>query len=177
MKKIFLVIVFAIISSSFANAQSTGPQQDSGSQNQKSIFPIKKSDYLASIKKQVEASWAFSKDSITVDEYTKKLKELQEDRYKNSIKEQKERFEQTLKQEEEAYKKYMSTFDEKTKKEFQGLSSNKDTLSKTDYVNAVVKLEGKKFDDEDTNHDGMVTEAEDKAYAAKMRKAQTSANK
>ena len=177
MKKIFLVIVFTIISFSFANAQSTGPQQDSGSQNQKSIFPVKKSDFLANIKKRVETSWTSSKDSITFDEYLKKVKELQEDRYKNSIKEQKEGFEQSLKQQEESYKKYMSTFDEKAKKEFQFLSNNKDTLSKTDYVNTILKQEGKNFDDIDTNHDGMVTEAEDKAYAAKMRKAQTSANK
>lgn len=121
-------------------------------QNNQIKFPLKKSDYLSGKKKEVEAAWTqqYGKDEINFDEFAGKI----------------------IKAEEEKVKNYIANVKATLDKDFKTFSNNKSTLSKSDYVNAVTKIEEATFDSEDTNKDGVVTEEEHKAFLAKQKKPQ-----
>jgi len=121
-------------------------------QNNQIKFPLKKADYLSSKKKEVEAAWTqqYGKDEINFDEYAGKI----------------------IKAEEEKVKNYIANVKATLDKDFKTFSNNKNSLSKSDYVNAVSKIEEATFDSEDTNKDGVVTEEEHKAFLAKQKKPQ-----
>ena len=121
-------------------------------QNNQIKFPLKKADYLSSKKKEVEAAWTqqYGKDEINFDEFAGKI----------------------IKAEEEKVKNYIANVKATLDKDFKTFSNNKSTLSKSDYVNAVTKIEEATFDSEDTNKDGVVTEEEHKAFLAKQKKPQ-----
>ena len=124
-------------------------------QNNQIKFPLKKSDYLSGKKKEVEAAWTqqYGKDEISFDEFAGKI----------------------IKAEEEKVKNYIANVKATLEKDFKSFSNNKSTLSKSDYLNAVMKLEESTFDAEDTNKDGVVTEEEHKAFLAKQKKPQAAA--
>jgi hypothetical protein len=119
-------------------------------QNNQIKFPLKKADYLSSKKKEVEAAWTqqYGKDEINFDEFAGKI----------------------IKAEEEKVKNYIANVKATLDKDFKTFSNNKNSLSKSDYVNAVSKIEEATFDSEDTNKDGVVTEEEHKAFLAKQKK-------
>lgn len=121
-------------------------------QNNQIKFPLKKADYLSSKKKEVEAAWTqqYGKDEINFDEFAGKI----------------------IKAEEEKVKNYIANVKTTLDKDFKTFSNNKNSLSKSDYVNAVSKIEEATFDSEDTNKDGVVTEEEHKAFLAKQKKPQ-----
>jgi hypothetical protein len=121
-------------------------------QNNQIKFPLKKADYLSSKKKEVEAAWTqqYGKDEINFDEFAGKI----------------------IKAEEEKVKNYIANVKATLDKDFKTFSNNKNSLSKSDYVNAVSKIEEATFDSEDTNKDGVVTEEEHKAFLAKQKKPQ-----
>ena len=124
-------------------------------QNNQIKFPLKKSDYLSGKKNEVEAAWKqqYGKDEINFDEFAGKI----------------------IKTEEEKVKNYIANVKATLEKDFKSFSNNKSTLSKSDYLNAVMKLEESTFDAEDTNKDGVVTEEEHKAFLAKQKKPQAAA--
>ena len=124
-------------------------------QNNQIKFPLKKSDYLSGKKNEVEAAWTqqYGKDEINFDEFAGKI----------------------IKTEEEKVKNYIANVKATLEKDFKNFSNNKSTLSKSDYLNAVMKLEESTFDAEDTNKDGVVTEEEHKAFLAKQKKPQAAA--
>lgn len=124
-------------------------------QNNQIKFPLKKADYLSSKKKEVEAAWTqqYGKDEINFDEFAGKI----------------------IKAEEEKVKSYIANVKATLDKDFKTFSNNKNSLSKSDYVNAVSKIEEATFDSEDTNKDGVVTEEEHKAFLAKQKKPQAAA--
>ena len=121
-------------------------------QNNQIKFPLKKADYLSSKKKEVEAAWTqqYGKDEINFDEFAGKI----------------------IKAEEEKVKNYIANVKATLDKDFKTFSNNKNSLSKSDYVNAVSKIEEATFDSEDTNKDGVVTEEEHKAFLTKQKKPQ-----
>ena len=113
-------------------------------------FPLKKSDYLTNVKKRVDSNWTFGKDEINFKEYSEKV----------------------IKAEEEFFKNHISNLKAALEKEFKTLSNNKNLLSRSDFLTAISKIEESKFDQEDTNKDGIITAEEHKAFLAKQKKPQ-----
>ena len=124
-----------------------GIAQDKDNQIQ---FPLKKSDYLTNVKKRVDSNWTFGKDEINFKEYSEKV----------------------IKAEEEFFKNHISNLKAALEKEFKTLSNNKNLLSRSDFLTAISKIEESKFDQEDTNKDGIITAEEHKAFLAKQKKPQ-----
>jgi hypothetical protein len=116
-------------------------------------FPLKKSDYLTNMKKSLDSSWTFEKDEINFKEYSERV----------------------IKAEEEFFKNHIAKLKVALEKEFKTLSNNKNLLSKSDFVVAITKIEESKFDQEDTNKDGIITAEEHKAFLAKQKKTQSTA--
>ena len=124
-----------------------GIAQDKDNQIQ---FPLKKLDYLTNVKKRVDSNWTFGKDEINFKEYSEKV----------------------IKAEEEFFKNHISNLKAALEKEFKTLSNNKNLLSRSDFLTAISKIEESKFDQEDTNKDGIITAEEHKAFLAKQKKPQ-----
>lgn len=125
-----------------------GIAQDKDNQIQ---FPLKKSDYLANVKNRANSNWTFGKDEINFKEYSERIIKAEEDFFKNHIANLKIALE----------------------KDFKTLTNNKNLLSKPDYLLAINKIEETKFDQEDTNKDGIITAEEHKTFLAKQKKPQT----
>ena len=142
MKKIFFIITFTIILTNFVTAQNKNDQVK---------FPLKKSDYITNVQKNVDSSWAYGKDEINFKDYSERI----------------------IKAEEERTKSYIANLKVALEKEFKNFSNNKSTLSKSDFISAVTKIEESNFDREDANKDGVITEEEHKAFLAKQKKTQT----
>ena len=114
-------------------------------------FPLKKSDYITNVKKKVDSSWTYGKDEINFNDYSERI----------------------IKAEEERTKSYIANLKVALEKEFKNFSNNKSTLSKSDFISVVTKIEESNFDREDANKDGVITEEEHKAFLAKQKKTQT----
>ena len=121
-------------------------------QNNQIKFPLKKTDYLSVKKKEVDSFWTqqYGKDEINFDEFSGKI----------------------IKAEEEKFKSYIANAKSTMEKNFKNLSNNKNTLSKSDYMNTIMKAEESIFDQEDTNKDGIISEEEHKTFLAKQKKSQ-----
>ena len=141
MKKIFFIITFTILLTNFVIAQNKNDQVK---------FPLKKSDYITNVKKNIESGWTYGKDEINLNDYSERI----------------------IKAEEERTKKYIANLKVALEKEFKNLSNNKSTLSKTDFISVVSKIEESNFDLEDANKDGVITEEEHKTFLAKQKKTQ-----
>ena len=118
------------------------------------VYPLlsrlKKSDYITNVKKKVDSSWTYGKDEINFNDYSERI----------------------IKAEEERTKSYIANLKVALEKEFKNFSNNKSTLSKSDFISVVTKIEESNFDREDVNKDGVITEEEHKAFLAKQKKTQ-----
>jgi hypothetical protein len=119
--------------------------------NEQVKFPLKKTDYIINVKKKLDSNWTYGKDEINFNDYSEKI----------------------IKSEEERAKNYIANLKVALEKEFKNLSNNKSTLSKSDFVNVISKIEESNFDQEDVNKDGIITEEEHKAFVTKQKKPQT----
>ena len=141
MKKIFFIITFTVILTNIVIAQN---------KNNQVKFPLKKSDYIMNVKKNMDSNWTYGKDEINFNDYSERI----------------------IKAEEERTKNYIANLKVALEKEFKNLSNNKSTLSKTDFISVVSKIEESNFDLEDANKDGVITEEEHKNFLAKQKKTQ-----
>ena len=113
-------------------------------------FPLKKLDYITNVKKNIDSNWTYGKDEINLNDYSERI----------------------IKAEEERTKNYIANLKVALEKEFKNLSNNKSTLSKSDFISVVTKIEESNFDLEDANKDGVITEEEHKTFLAKQKKTQ-----
>jgi hypothetical protein len=141
MKKIFFIITFTVILTNIVIAQN---------KNNQVKFPLKKSDYIMNVKKNMDSNWTYGKDEINFNDYSERI----------------------IKAEEERTKNYIANLKVALEKEFKNLSNNKSTLSKSDFISVVSKIEESNFDLEDANKDGVITEEEHKNFLAKQKKTQ-----
>ena len=141
MKKIFFIITFTIMLTNIVIAQD---------KNNLVKFPLKKSDYIVNVKKNIDSNWTYGKDEINFNDYSERI----------------------IKAEEERTKNYIANLKVALEKEFKNLSNNKSTLSKSDFISVVSKIEESNFDLEDANKDGVITEEEHKTFLAKQKKTQ-----
>ena len=141
MKKIFFIITFTVILTNIVIAQN---------KNNQVKFPLKKSDYITNVKKNIDSNWTYGKDEINLNDYSERI----------------------IKAEEERTKNYIANLKVALEKEFKNLSNNKSTLSKTDFISVVSKIEESNFDLEDANKDGVITEEEHKTFLTKQKKTQ-----
>jgi hypothetical protein len=141
MKKIFFIITFTVILTNIVIAQN---------KNNQVKFPLKKSDYITNVKKNIDSNWTYGKDEINLNDYSERI----------------------IKAEEERTKNYIANLKVALEKEFKNLSNNKSTLSKSDFISVVTKIEESNFDLEDANKDGVITEEEHKTFLAKQKKTQ-----